>query len=182
MLKLVIQRKQSSYNFRADPAAPDSFANNWQNNRQDRLFLCDYANGKTLFMCNVQTVANYCFGDFATADTVKHGDTIAPCTFGVKCFVEPRNFHGEIHGIVNAIDIDGQVINCNSMQTTKDGYQNGRFLIHDMYSFKTGRDTNYAWSAGCFIMTSKDLQGFNSALKQAGVKAGDIIDGALEET
>ena len=67
------------------------------------------------------------------------------------------------------------------MQTTKDGFQNGRWLIHDRYSQKLGRDTNYAWSAGCFILSSKDLEAFNRVLKSHGIKAGDAVDGVLQE-
>ncbi|MGP1459912.1 MAG: hypothetical protein ACTTKL_11520 [Treponema sp.] len=51
------------------------------------------------------------------------------------------------------------------MQTTKDGYQNGRWLIHDRFSFSKGGDTNYAWSAGCFILSSKDLEASNGVRK-----------------
>ena len=59
------------------------------------------------------------------ADTVRAGN------FTVKCFVPPRTFHGEIHAITKTRDLDGQEIDRNAMQTTKDGYQNGRWLIHD---------------------------------------------------
>lgn len=62
----------------------------------------------------------------------------------MKSFVPPRTFHGEIHAISKTRDLDGQEIDRNAMQTTKDGFQNGRWLIHDRYSQKLGRDTNYA--------------------------------------
>ena len=99
----------------------------------------------------------------------------------MKCFVPPRTFHGEIHAITKTLDLDGQEIDRNAMQTTKDGFQNGRWLIHDRYSQKLGRDTNYAWSAGCFILSSKDLEAFNRVLKSHGVKAGDAVDGVLRD-
>ena len=68
------------------------------------------------------------------------------------------------------------------MQTTDGGFQNGRWLIHDKYSFKLGKDTNYAWSAGCFILSSKDLSELNAVLKREGVKAGDEIgDEVIED-
>ena len=95
MLNLQIIRYKKSYDFRANGAAPDSFENNWKNNSLDWLVLKDEKG--ELFRCHCQTVANYCFGVNATADTVAYGDTIAPGTFKVRLFAAPRNFHGEIH-------------------------------------------------------------------------------------
>lgn len=179
-MELLIMRRKESFNFKADTHKPDSFENNWKNNSQDNLLLCDDKQD-VLFSCNCQSVANYCFGENDTADTVRYGDTIAPGYFTLKCFVEPRKFHGEIHGIINTIDLDGQVINHESMQTTANGFQNGRWLLHDKFSFKIGKDTNYAWSAGCIILTSRDLQEFNETLKLLGVKPGDEIKGTIVE-
>lgn len=179
-MRISIIRHKSSYNFKYDPNKDSGFDNNWKHNSEDEFKLLSDDN-KILFECKVQTVANYCFGDYATGDTVEYGDTIAPGQFKVKCFVEPRNFHGEIHGIVETKDVDGQWINRESMQTTKDGYQNGRFLIHSRYSSKTGSDTNYAWSAGCFIMSTKDLETFAQILHSRNVHSGDILEGFLVE-
>jgi hypothetical protein len=67
------------------------------------------------------------------------------------------------------------------MQSAAGGFQNGRWLIHDRYSFKAGADTNYAWSAGCFILSSADLVSFNNVLKAHNVKPGDLIPGLLTE-
>lgn len=179
MLNIVVERNKKSYDFKANPKAPSSFSNNWKNNSIDWFVLFDDNAEICRFKC--QTVANYCFGDYATADTVEHGDTINEGLFKIKCFVEPRSFHGEIHGIIETKDIDGQWIGRDSMQTTKDGFQNGRFLIHDRYSFKTKCDTNTAWSAGCFILHSSDLESFNSILRAYKVEAGDIIEGQIVE-
>lgn len=179
MLNIVVERRKISYQFKADPKAPDSFENNWRNNSLDDIIL--YDDKAEIFRAKCQTVANYCFGANATADTVAWGDTIHEGYFKIKCFVEPRNFHGEIHGITETRDIDGQWIGHDSMQTTKGGFQNGRFLVHDRYSSKYKSDTRYAWSAGCFILASKDLSAFNSLLHAYGVKSGDIINGELVE-
>ena len=177
MLKLHIIRYAESYDFKAEPDKPDSFSNNWKNNSLDDFILL---NGEIeLFKCKCQSVANYCFGDMQAGDTVNYGDSIAPGCFTVKCFVPPRKFHGEIHAITKTRDIDGQEINRNAMQTTKGGYQSGRWLIHDRFSFSKGKDTTYAWSAGCFILSSKDLEDFNQTLKAHGVQAGDEIAGTL---
>ena len=179
MLKLTIIRHKESYRFKADESKPDSFSNNWKNSSLDDFILND--GGAEFFKCKCHSVANYCFGEQRAGDTVAHGDSVAAGSFTVKCFVPPRTFHGEIHAITQTRDLDGQEIDRNAMQTTKDGYQNGRWLIHDKYSFSKGKDTNYAWSAGCFILSSKDLEAFNRELKSHGVKAGDAVDGVLWE-
>lgn len=179
MLKLQIWRNRQSYNFKADPGKPDGFDNNWKNNSIDLLVLLD--GSAILFQCHVQTVANYCFGDMTPGDNLSHGDTVAAGEFTLKCFVEPRAFHGEIHAITKTKDLDGQTIDRNAMQTTAGGFQNGRWLVHDRYSFKLGKDTNYAWSAGCFILSSNDLARLNAILKNEGVKTGDEISGEVIE-
>ena len=172
-----VERKRSSYNFKADPLSPDSFENNWKNNSQDMIIIRSKGLDEVRFHC--QTVANYCFGDYATGSTVAYGDTIAPGNFKLRAFVPSRSFHGEIHAITHTKDIDGEWIDRDGMQITKGGFQNGRFLIHDRFSFKTGSDTNYAWSAGCFILSSVDLVMFNKILRAYHVMPGDLIDGLL---
>jgi len=179
MINIRVERKQQSYDFRADPRKPDSFENNWKNNSLDRIIIRDDHVELKRFAC--QTVANYCFGANATASTVAHGDTIAPGNFTVQAFVPPRAFHGEIHAIVQTRDIDGEWIDHNAMQTTRGGFQNGRWLIHDRFSFNTGADTNYAWSAGCFILGSAVLAAFNRVLREFNVRPGDLIPGLLIE-
>ena len=179
MLKLTITRHRKSYQFKAEADKPDSFQNNWKNNSLDDFILLN--DDTELFKCKCQSVANYCFGEMQAGETVNYGDSVAAGGFTVKCFVPPRKFHGEIHAITKTRDIDGQQIDRNAMQITKDGYQTGRWLIHDRFSFSKGADTTYAWSAGCFILSSKDLEAFNEVLKSHGVKAGDEIYGMLEE-
>jgi hypothetical protein len=179
MINIRVERKRQSYDFKDDPKKPDSFENNWKNNSLDRIVICDDHAVLTQYRC--QTVANYCFGAMAVASTVPWGDTVAPGNFTLEAFVQPRNFHGEIHGITRTRDIDGEWINRDSMQITKSGFQNGRWLVHDRFSFKSGEDTNYAWSAGCFILSSVDLSSFNGVLKAHNVKPGDLISGLLIE-
>ena len=179
MLVLKILRSKKSYDFKADPKKPDSFSNNWKNNSLDDFVLTE--NSKEIFSCKCQSVSNYCFGEMSGGDTVSHGDSVAEGEFTIKCFVPPRKFHGEIHAITKTRDIDGQWIDRDAMQMPNSGYQNGRWLIHDKFSFEKGADTNYAWSAGCFILASKDLETFNKILKEFGIKAGDEIQGILTE-
>lgn len=179
MLTLKIVRYKKSYDFKLDPEKPDSFENNRKNNSIDEFILNN--DGTECFRCKCQTVANYCFGEQAPGDTVKHGDSVATGEFTVKCFVPPRKFHGQIHAITKTCDIDGQWIDRNAMQTTENGYQNGRWLIHDRFSFAQGKDTHYAWSAGCFILSSADLRLLNVNLDSYGIKPGDEIQGELVE-
>jgi hypothetical protein len=179
MINLRIARKRESYDFKADPRKPDSFGNNWKNNSLDRIIIRDDSLELAWFRC--QTVANYCFGAQATASSLPWGDTVAEGNFTVRAFVPPRSFHGEVHAVTRTRDIDGEWIDHEAMQTTRGGFQNGRWLIHDRFSFKTGADTAYAWSAGCFILSSADLASFNGVLRARGVKPGDLIPGTLIE-
>lgn len=178
-LKIEVWRDKRSYDFRADKSKPDGFDNNWKNNSIDHILLIK--GDKVLFTANCQSVANYCFGEMSPGDKVPHGDTVAEGEFTVRCFVEPRKFHGEIHAITKTTDLDGQTIDRNAMQTTAGGFQNGRWLIHDKWSEKLGKDTNYAWSAGCFILSSADLATLNAILKKEGVNPGDEIKGEVIE-
>lgn len=179
MLSIVVERKKTSYDYKVNVRKPDGFDNNYKHNSEDFIVIFDDKAEIARFYC--QTVANYCFGDYASADTVDYGDTIAEGYFKIKAFADPRNFHGEIHEIIETKDIDGQWIDHNAMQTTKGGFQNGRWLIHDRYSDKYGCDTNSAWSAGCIILSSMDLESFNDILHAYNVKRGDIIKGEIVE-
>lgn len=178
MISIKVLRKQSSYDFKVNPKKEGSFDNNWKNNSRDWFILYDDECEIARFRC--QSVANYCFGDMASNGDTEHGDTIAPGLFKVKCFVDPRSFHGEIHGIIETKDLDGQWINRNSMQIVN-GFQTGRWLIHDKWSNSLKKDTNTAWSAGCIIMSSSDLKSFNDLLHAYKIKSGDIILGAIME-
>ena len=42
-------------------------------------------------------------------------------------------------------------------------------------------DTNYAWSAGCFIFSSYDLKSLNLILKSYNFEPGTIISGEIVE-
>lgn len=179
MINLLLQRNLSSYNFKKNTNLPDSFSNNYAQNSRDWLIVLDDKAEIARFRC--QSVANYCFGEMATADSVPYGDTIAPGPFKIRLFAEPRNFHGEIHEIIEATDLDGQRINTRAMQTTEEGFQNGRWLIHDKFSKKYGTDTNYAWSAGCIILSSGDLQALNLIFHACKLSPGAIISGKIVE-
>jgi len=179
MLSFRVERKKVSYQYKAYPEKPGSFENNWKNNSLDSLILFDDL--QMVVSLNCQTVANYCFGVNAGTKDNPHISTVAPGDFTIKAFVEPRNFHGEIHAITRTRDSGGRWIDHNAMQIYAEGYQLGRWLIHDKYSNDLKRDTNYAWSAGCFILSSDDLRNLNVFLRQKRVKSGDLIPGTLVE-
>jgi hypothetical protein len=169
MFSLKVIRKKQSYFFKHNQKKND-FKNNIKNNTLDRIEL--YFNNKLIFQAKAQTVSNHPHYDFY--DTIKKG------TFKIKCFVNPRKFHGQIHGIIDAMDIENQPIDHWSMQV-ENGYQKGRWLIHDRWSFAKNRDLYNAYSGGCFIMSSKDLEKFNKHLTENGISKGDVIKGTLME-
>jgi hypothetical protein len=177
MLLIKVLRDARSFDYKVYKDRPDGFNNNYKNNSIDQLSLLD--GSRVIFCCRCQSVANYCFGKERPGDTVSYGDSIAPGRFAVRCFVSPRMFHGQPHAIINAGDIDGQSIDNSAMQVTKNGYQNGRWLIHDKCNVATGKDTNYAWSAGCIILSSGDLAELGVSLSATGVRAGDVIYGLM---
>lgn len=168
-LSLSILRRKESFNYKVAPSK-NSFDNNWKNNSLDDLVVL--RNGESLASYKCQTVANH--PDFDPGDTIADGD------FQIRCFVPPRLFHGQIHAIINTYDIDGEWIDHEAMQSTKGGYQTGRWLVHDRFSFKLNRDTNQAWSGGCFILSSSDLSKMNETLISQGVKPGDILRGSIK--
>jgi hypothetical protein len=165
-----VMRNKKSYNYKYD-IMENNYSNNIKNNSLDYLQIIK--NDKVeLTIEGLQTVANHPDYDFQ--------DTIKPGKFKIKCFVDPRNFHGRIHGIIEAKDIENQVIDKYSMQI-EDGYQKGRWLVHDRWSFAKNRDLHNGYSGGCFIMSSIALKAFNDRLEKFGIKKGDLIDCALEE-
>ena len=169
MLTLNVVRNKISYDYKFDKQK-NSYENNVKNNSKDVIVLLK--DNRPIFKAFCQTTANHPEFSF--------GDTIRPGAFQVKCFVEHRQMHGEIHGIVNGYDLDGQKIDVFSMQV-ENGYQKGRWLIHDRFSFAKNRDLNNAYSGGCFIMSSTDLVRFNEALRNLGVMPGTVINGNLME-
>ena len=178
-LSIVVERRKKSYDFKLNPKEADSFSNNIKNNMIDTFRLFD---GKAeLFYCPVQSVANYCWGENAKSMAQTAGDTIAEGYFKIKCFVEPRNYDGEIHGIIETQDIDGQKIDTESMQDYGGNEKAGRWLIHSTYNKSKQREAQYAYSAGCLILSRSNLQAFNDILHAYGVAKGDIISGEIVE-
>ena len=178
-MNFIIKRKKESYNYKLrGKDSADDWHNNDINNMLDTLEL--WHNGDLLHSCPVQTVANMPGARFL--------DTIKPGSFGIKLFVEQRAFRGRIHGIVNAVDFDGQVIDGRSIQPVagKDGgpVNVERWLMHDTQKHApapVGEVTRVAWSAGCFIMSPMDLEVVGHLCETHELKAGDVVPGELVE-
>lgn len=163
-------RKRISYKYKRFPNKPDAWDNNDINNMLDDFIL--YMDEAMLFKAKCQTVANIPGGRFV--------DTVAPGPFQLKLFVEPRQFYGRIHGIINTFDLEGERIDASSIQPT----DNTRWLVHDTQSKKPKPPmqlTRVAWSAGCFVLHPSDLNGFNDIVDAYKYNAGDLIDGELIE-
>lgn len=178
-LNLVIERNKKSWDFKVNKNLPDSFSNNIKNNMLDNFQLWD--DKCLLFSAKCQSVANYCWGEISKSMKTTAGDSINEGYFKIKCFVEPRNYTGEIHGIIETKDIDGQWINHESEQFYEENEKAGRWLIHSTFNKEKNRDASYAYSAGCFILRPADLKAFNDLLHAYKVEKGDIITGELVE-
>lgn len=179
-MNLKIIRNKLSYDFIIDKNKKENFDNNIKNNCKDELLLIH--NSKIIFQCNeIQTVANY-----PNAHVL---DTVKPCNFKIRCFIKTGESFADpsnpdkikIHGIINAVDNEGQSINFNSLQIDNNQIK-GRWLIHSTYYPKLDKDTNYAYSQGCFIFKhTYDLQKFNSVLLNNNITENMTLDGILIE-
>jgi hypothetical protein len=168
-LHFKVTRQKASFDFKVHPGLND-FSNNWKNNSLDTLALM-HGNDQ-VFSCKAQTVANHP-GNGGQHDTVSDG------TFTIRCFVDHRLFRPRIHAIIDTTDMDGEKIDHEALQYHTNGFQNGRWLIHSRFSPKVGKDTNYAWSLGCFIGSTADLDALNDMLDRFGVKPDDLISGEI---
>jgi len=145
-------------------------------NMPDKLELfCDEA---LLFSAHVQTVVNMRSARFA--------DTVAPGQLMIKAFVDPRLFHGRIHGICRTFDLEGQKINDNSVEPIagKGPADTSRWLVHDTQACKPAEPMTLlakAWSAGCFVVCPSDLEAIGNILDAYKVMPGDMIPGELVE-
>lgn len=167
-LQIKIIRKKQSHDYKFDKAL-NNYQNNSKNNLLDSLILLK--DGKEIFQSNVQTVANHPLYDYK--------DTILNGSFQMKAFVVKQSYQEEIHGIINARDLDNQLINGYSMQNDN-GTNKGRWLFHS--TLWKGSDLKNAYSAGCFIFpTSNTLKEFNIVLRQNRVVENDVINGYLTE-
>jgi len=180
-LTILVERKRTSYNFKADIASPDSWDgdHNAKHNMEDHLVLL--ADGHPIWEAWGQTVANM--------PGARHTDTIVPGDFFVKWDVPRRAFKGHVHGIVGAKDQDGQAIDENSVETIPG--KNGAPTDWARWIFghstrkndpaPDGEVTRYAWSAGCFIVSPAAQDELFRLGTMAGLKTGDKIPCKLIE-
>lgn len=170
-LFIQIIRQKKSFDFIIEKPGLTKWQKVRGNNAIDTLILLK--KDKSIFKCSrVQTVANH--PDYDFYDTIKPGD------FQIRCFVKPRRFYGRVHGIINAMDIEGQPIGEYSMQY-EDGHQKGRWCVHGTWSYKHQRYLHNAYSGGCIIPIDYYLEKFNIKLDENKVNAGDIINCNLKE-
>jgi hypothetical protein len=165
-----IIRRKESYDYKFNKNDPGSWGNNFKNNMKDTLQLFD--DEKMVFECLCQSVSN--------SPTGRLEDTVAPGKFGLKLFIDRRAYYCDVHGIVDAMDIEGQYIDFDSVENN----DKSRWLMHDTQKPKPAlRDTlcSHAWSAGCFIVFPVHLSMINQIIKDKGLKPNDIITGVLEE-
>ena len=176
---LIVRRNLLSYQYRRDASKPAAWGNNDANNSLDLLTL--YDDTTPLFSCRLQTVSNLEGLD----PGVLYQHTLAPGTFQLRFQVPKRAFYCDVNGLCNAKTLGGDTIGPDSVRL---GHPDDpRWLNHDWeFPSNTGRpagqDTRVAWSAGCFVMPDVDLIEFNHYLAQHGVKAGDLVDGILEDS
>ena len=178
--RIVVMRKKSSWDFRENPKLPDSWDGNQncKNNMQDSFILYD---GQTEIWRSdkYQTVANM--------PGARHQDTIAVGDFFIEWEVSPNQHRGHVHGIIDAVDVEGQEINGRSMETTpgKDGapIDTTRWLVHDDQKLITSPPSRCraAWSAGCFIGSYQDSEALYAVGTKRGFKSGDHIPVLLME-
>ena len=181
---LRITRSHLSLAYRRDPAKPAAWDDNDANNSLDQFALFEEpgiaGHSAPLFVCRCQTVANLEGLDAGsqTAHPARYLDTIAPGPFQLRAFVEPRMFWCQPHGICNARTLGGDWIGSDSTTPSNPN----RWLAHDWRKLKPnpdGQDTRVAWSAGCFVLPTRELDAFGKILILHGINAGDLIDGEL---
>ena len=175
-LLVKVFRIRKSYDYKYDPSA-NSYQNNIKNNCIDTLVLFQIIGGEyiELYRCDtMQSVSNH--------PEMSYFDTLATDkSFDIVAFVPPGTFGQEIHGIADALDLDGEPIDKFCMQI-EDGRVKGRWLVHSTYNPETYKDWTHAWSGGCIIFAlTKDLKKFNDTIRAFGVAAGDIIPAIIVE-
>lgn len=172
MLSVKIFRKRSSLAFKRDSGAPNDWHNNDGVNSQDVFELLD--GDAVIFSCPAQTVANA----EGLIDGVHEYDTLAPGKFQIRTFVEPRAFRCDVHGIVGALTLHGDLIGPDSCTPTNPS----RWLIHDWKNHADPpTDTRVAWSAGCIVLPDACLETFNGFLRGHGLTHGDHIPAEIIE-
>ena len=170
MLNFVINRKKDSYDYKYNKERPGSWENSCKNNMIDTLML--YDDDKKLLECQCQSVSNSPTGRFE--------DTVAVGKFSLKLFIDRRAYYCDVHGIVDAYDMEGQYIDFESVENN----DKSRWLMHDTQKQKPalkGTLCAHAWSAGCFIVFPVHLAMINQIIKDYKYQPGDIISGILNE-
>ena len=165
MLFVRIIRDLKSYQYKKDPKAKDDWQNNSNNSCLDQFLLYEYES--LLFRAKCQTIANIPGG--------KYSNTIIVGPFLIKCFVEKRSFHCDVHGICQTATMSNEWITDESITGTSDL----RWLIHDdqkLLPNPPNQITRIPWSDGCIVLKKGDLESFSFILEAFKYKSGDTID------
>jgi hypothetical protein len=174
MLRFEIHRNHNSWHYKVNKAIAPSWTNNRANNSLDLFILFDRE--EAIWHTNCQTISN-CEG---IIDGARFIDTLVAGKMAIKAFVDPRLFHGRIHGITSARTIAGELVRSDSTTRTNQA----RWLMHDWQKHKPsgpGQDTSVAWSAGCVVMPTQALAELGGIFDEHGIKPGDEITGELFE-
>jgi len=178
-LSISITRLYSSLDFILDQAKAATFDNYRGHNMEDSFSILD--GDKLVLAVKVQTVAN--MQDLEKGAAFLH--TIEPGEFFIRAFVPQRQFYGDIHGIVGAKTMAGELIDYNSITATNPY----RWLVHDTQKkreypdgskFGPGIAVRSAWSDGCFIMTQASLTAVSAAFKKHGIKKDQLVPTILK--
>lgn len=170
IIRIEIRRKESSHQYKFYPEQPDSWQNNRNNNMKDTLLVYEWST--PILQFPVQTVANIPGGRYA--------DTVASGNFYLRTFVDERMFHGPIHGIVDAYDLESEYIDENSVQSN----DKSRWLLHDNTKKKEaprGLRLSAAWSAGCFVLDYSNLHALNRLLMSHNITRDRLLECTLYE-
>ena len=173
MLTIKIFRYKKSLDYR-NGAIPTTGMDLWHvndsHNSLDYFEVLD--EGKVIFHCPAQTVSNMegLDPDVHFTDTIKEGPLI------LKAFVDPRQHQGRVHGICRTYTMAGDYITSDST-TAKNKL---RWLCHDWQVLKPKMgDTRVAWSAGCIILSDKDLEDLGILFDGYGITPDILITGEL---
>ena len=168
MLFIRVERDVRSYNYKKNPKAKDDWQNNSNNSCLDRFILYEYES--VLFETKCQSISNIPDGHYS--------DTIATGPFLLRCFVDKRSFHCDVHGICQTATLGNEWIDDTSTSPSSDL----RWLMHDdqkLLPNPPGILTRIPWSAGCIVLRKTDHDAFNEILKAFNIKPGDTIDGEI---
>jgi len=168
MLFVRVLRDMKSYQYKRNPKAKDDWHNNDNFPCGDDFILYEYES--IIFQAKCQSIANIPGGKFL--------DSITTGPFLIRCFLEKRNFHCEVHGICQTATLNNDWIDDDCTTVNNDL----RWLIHDDQKTlpnPAGQITRIPWSAGCIVLRKNDHEAFNTILRAYDYDSDSTIDAEL---